>query len=418
VWPKAKPSNRILKHHPMGAATSSVQMLQNDQNMAKMMKMELDISSREREMKESEDLMSWEFCDLHINDLPNELLLVVFHFLNTESLFRAARVCTLWNRLVAHPSLWKEKTWSVAMKNAPEKRLCHSSCVHNGSMYIFGGDKPVETNSTQNIGVILKDVHKFDFDKKVWIECGSKNFPALTEFNVVPIPNNKALVFAGITTSNRRMKDLHLYDFEKGKAELLECTGDLPPKGSCHTCVYHNNCMYVFGGWDHPLSSNQLYEFDIEKRHWTLLEPQGEIPDARRSHKAIIHHNSMYVFGGWTTKPESDIHRYDFSTNTWFKIPVRGDVPVGRSRFAMATNKDSLYIYGGFDGKNYLGDLYEFNICTQTWTCLSKQLGVLSGQHTMECHNDTLWIFGGNDGQTAYDHFLGYSLARRTLDHC
>ena len=37
----------------------------------------------------------------------------------------------------------------------------------------------------------------------------------------------------------------------------------------------------------------------------------------------------------------------------------------------MCVDKDMLYLYGGWDGSKELGDLWQYNISTQQWRCLS-----------------------------------------------
>ena len=55
------------------------------------------------------------------------------------------------------------------------------------------------------------------------------------------------------------------------------------------------------------------------------------------------------------------------------------------------------YVFGGYDGKNYLGSLYEYDFILKKWSLLLKDVKNLTERafHTSVVYKDKMFIFGG-----------------------
>lgn len=81
--------------------------------------------------------------------------------------------------------------------------------------------------------------------------------------------------------------------------------GDVPSARSGHAmCIdYHNEHIYLFGGYDGKKSLDDFWEYDIKARRWKVLSyhttPERNAPGARSCHKMIFDHKtgSIYVLG-------------------------------------------------------------------------------------------------------------------------
>ncbi|XP_076468674.1 kelch domain-containing protein 10-like [Babylonia areolata] len=92
--------------------------------------------------------------------------------------------------------------------------------------------------------------------------------------------------------------------------DLFEGEGDgdhskgAPAPRRCHSCVLHNNAVYVFGGRD-LRPQGDLWRLSLETWHWTCLLPASSSPLHCYFHAAAVTASgSMYVFGGVTWPDE------------------------------------------------------------------------------------------------------------------
>lgn len=356
--------------------------------------------------------------------LPIELWESIFSFLHLQDLFRVARTCKLFYSIIhqKRSKFWRGKFWFIESASSPSHRLCHAGAITetaNGPVLVLMcGDKPRPHSSTRNVGEILNDVWSFNLMTKEWKKLMNTGMPPLTEHGCLSFGND-LYIFGGITLENKRTNTLFRYNLEREECSLVPAKGKLPSPGSCHSCSFYDNKLFVFGGWDPTnISSslaekNQFFCFDLATSTWSEVEQKGDPPSRRRAHRSVMHNDSMYLFGGWTRKPENDLYCFNMTTQTWSQIDPKGEVPSPRSRFGMAIHQNYIYIFGGWDGVAFLDDFFSFHILTSTWTKVGINFPRKIGQQLVCTWNDIMFVFGGNDGNQAYSDFYGLYLTDR-----
>lgn len=126
----------------------------------------------------------------------------------------------------------------------PCERSLHSASVLNGSLYVFGG---------YNGQARVNDFHEFSFTSRRWSP-------------VMPAAHS----------------------------------GHPPSPRDRHSSVVYGTSFYVFGGFDGTSRTNDFYGFDFSSMCWNPVRfRNGRPPSERHSHAAVIHDNCMYVFGGY-----------------------------------------------------------------------------------------------------------------------
>ncbi len=66
-------------------------------------------------------------CDIYINDLPDELLVRCFAYLDCEDLLNASETCILWYAISCDNEAWKSAFMKVfgSKKIAMKKGMCN-----------------------------------------------------------------------------------------------------------------------------------------------------------------------------------------------------------------------------------------------------------------------------------------------------
>jgi len=127
----------------------------------------------------------------------------------------------------------------------------------------------------------------------------------------------------------------------------------------------------------------------------------------------------MYVWGGYGQHGHpTDLFRYNFleeeASKRWTKVPMKGTPPCGRSRMKCLVFENRVFIIGGWDRKTLLGDVWELNMETSTWTEM-KHTGLPKGlsQYSVNLHKNVLLAFGGCSNGESSNNLYGFKLFGR-----
>lgn len=171
--------------------------------------------------------------------------------------------------------------------------------------------------------------------------------------------------------------------------------------------------LYTFGGTDGGHKFNELHELDFETYNWTLPPVHGTPPVPRESHTAALVGNQMVVFGGHgdpgnepakgptTALSEpylNDITVFDVNTHTWHTPEVQGARPPVRDSHAAVGLGNRMVIYGGDCGKEYLSDVWAYDVQQQRWQAFKNKSGKEPGSRAgpvMVAVDAGLLMFGG-----------------------
>ncbi|DBA99069.1 TPA: hypothetical protein ACH3X1_014205 [Trebouxia sp. C0004] len=171
--------------------------------------------------------------------------------------------------------------------------------------------------------------------------------------------------------------------------------------------------LYTFGGTDGGHKFNELHELDFETYNWTLPSVHGTPPVPRESHTATLVGSQMVVFGGHgdpgdepakgptTALSEpylNDITVFDVNTHTWHTPDVQGAQPPVRDSHAAVALGNRMVIYGGDCGKEYLSDVWAYDVLQQRWQAFKNKSGKEPGTRAgpvMVAVEAGLLMFGG-----------------------
>jgi len=246
---------------------------------------------------------------------------------------------------------------------------------------------------------VRSDFHAFDTVTNKWKEL-THSMNGKTEHKCVVYDN--CLWFVGGYNGYDYTSDIHKFDPATGESSLVETTGEAFSRRSALTALVHKNQILTFGGWNGFSRNwyNDLYAFNFDTRAWRAINPSGTLPVKRTSHSSVVYGNKMYVFGGFSGEEYlNDLHEFDIETETWTEIThlCRGDIPQPRSRFCAAVHGDCMYILGGWNKIGYFNDFHRFNFATRTWTNISNLNFTIPciSQYSLATDGTFLYVFGG-----------------------
>jgi len=320
----------------------------------------------------------------------------------------------------------------------PAPRRYHSGVLYDGKLYVFGG-------------VLIKpatnDFYVFDFGAKKWaivVAHGTPPSPRCGHSAVVY--DNKMWIFGGHDNNRHPFNDLFYFDFTQAKWEQVQPTneGEAWPAPRYHpsaTLIGAN--WYIFGGAASKLKYfNDVYAFNLGDRKWTLVVTKGDVPDPRAGHLSVEWNDKLYIFGGYGGEggydPFIDTYVLDLESKSFQEIDASGSFPrtarplsASTYYFGEGANREgAVFVFGGSDGKNPLGNLFQWNLksnkwkIVKAWMTLEEGIGsinaIVSGKMdpvpryghcaVLDNTHGILSVFGGS-GSLFLDDVVQFSLA-------
>jgi len=337
---------------------------------------------------------------LTLIELPDECVLAILSWLPLSGLLSCCVVSRELKRLARDTSLWKglfiENKSST--QGAPDARLWCSSVVHQGKLFVYGGHttQGVLSNLISNV---KSDFYYFDVATRKWAQI-EHSMGGKTEHKCVVYEN--ALWFVGGYNGYDYTSDLYKFDPASGTSTVVETTGEPFSRRSALTALVWRDQLYTFGGWNGFSRTwyNDLHVLNLKTREWRAVHPQGPLPTKRTSHAAVMYGGKMYVFGGFSGEEYlHDLFELDLETETWRDLTpqYRGDIPAPRSRFCAAVAGNCMYVLGGWNKVGYFSDFYMYNFDTHMWSNISNsnfQIPCIS-QYSLATDGDFFYVFGG-----------------------
>ncbi|XP_052767382.1 kelch domain-containing protein 3-like [Mya arenaria] len=202
-------------------------------------------------------------------------------------------------------------SWSRVEVNGdiPGARDGHSACIINDKMYIFGGYE-------EQIDRFSDDIYSFEFATSTWTHIRTKGRPARwRDFHTAVGVGDVMYVFGGrsdqggdmFTNMELYCNTMHTFDTVAYKWHQPFTHGIIPMGRRSHSVFSHENCVYIFGGYNgnHDLHFKDLFKYDTISKRWSLVEVRGEGPCARRRQCCCKVGTRVYMFGG--TSPNTTI---------------------------------------------------------------------------------------------------------------
>ena len=160
---------------------------------------------------------------------------------------------------------------------------------------------------------------------------------------------------------------------------------------------------------------------------WTKInfQKEQEIPSGRYLHCGWEYQNNLWIFGGSAIWRNDNFHaRKDFqlASNTqgytsqlccfhpdkqiWKTVECSGSKPSPRKCHAITKTRAIIWIHGGTDINGVFEDLYEFDLCTLTWT----QIQTVGSPSPAKCYSHSLTaisdrqivLYGGSNNTASW----------------
>ncbi|CAI2382697.1 unnamed protein product [Moneuplotes crassus] len=164
---------------------------------------------------------------------------------------------------------------------------------------------------------------------------------------------------------------------------LREASGMIPPSLEGATMTFHNEKLYVYGGFG-TYVYNEIRCFDLRKKCWNTITPKNDIYDVpfeRFGHSMIKYKEYFLVFGGagkFNKRANmrvsyKDLNCYDISKEKWVpnfdKNSPAASKPDQRMYHASAIFGHIMFIQGGIntEDKKCYGDLYLYDCHDSKW---------------------------------------------------
>ena len=201
--------------------------------------------------------------------------------------------------------------------------------------------------------------------------------------------------------------DLWVYSMEQKRWSQVSVSGTLPPARWGHTLLWDakRNRLVMFGGQSRSLFSD-VWAFDVARGSWSQLARDDAGPSRRYSHSAILEpgRDRMVISHGFTnTGRFDDTWAFDLANNGWRNLTPSGTKPLRRClhHAVYDAERSQMLLFGGCAsgfGPCPLGDLWAFDLNTNTWTERTGQVKPAPRTHYGMVFDDArsqLVIFGG-----------------------
>ena len=154
------------------------------------------------------------------------------------------------------------------------------------------------------------------------------------------------------------------------KKYIIEHENKMPSGKSNHSILFHNNNLYVIGGFDtNKKISNECFYFSYKEKKWHEL-PMLNIP---RANGALCMYNKtvLYIFKGRNKEEEGGLNSIEYlninnmSENKWVLVNVVDYGFVWNNVYNFCTvvlDENKILIFGGEDGNKLYKDCFLFDV--------------------------------------------------------
>ena len=216
------------------------------------------------------------------------------------------------------------------------KRAGHASCIISATKVIVLGGKTSTLDEKEGQSIqIISNVGVFNIDTMKWSELITKGQCGLREGHAACPAREKLILFGGTSFNPSKGGFKHLYgpgvqnddliyhndvfmlDFETMQWHQPPQIGSVPApmKGCTLCCTDDGRHMWLFGGFNGTVASNEVNVLEIETFTWTNIQVgSARSPQARYDHSATLSSEYLFISGGVTI---TDSGRSQILTDLW-----------------------------------------------------------------------------------------------------
>ncbi|ORC88857.1 Kelchcontaining protein [Trypanosoma theileri] len=284
----------------------------------------------------------------------------------------------------------------------PPGRIGHTLCVNatEDKVFLYGG----VNDKNESISNYLDDLYAFDVKEKRWTEIKmSGDLQSSRAFHTAVYYEGKTYVFGGCNGRGRFNKLFAIS--EDGRCEQINTQCQAPSTRYCHSAVLFEGKMYIFAGKCGGRNSNKrlsdLHTYDFAANTWETCPQRGDTPSPRSAHAAFTCGRNMIMFGGRNSLGEccEDMYSYSYDTGVWRRIDLpNGGSLFGRARNSVVVHHGRVVVFGGWNGKKKLNDLFTYLVDSNTIETVQDPGDRCPSRR--ECHvavvcKNTMLVFGG-----------------------
>ncbi|MCH7550057.1 MAG: T9SS type A sorting domain-containing protein [Candidatus Krumholzibacteriota bacterium] len=193
--------------------------------------------------------------------------------------------------------------------------------------------------------------------------------------------------------------------------EITPATGPAPSPRTLSAAVYDplSHAMIVFGGEDASTRQGDVWAFDLATNTWTDITPgSGAAPAGRITPAAVYDpdHHQMVTFSGQGVANAffNDTWKFDLAALTWAQFSPSSPIPT--TRYGVATCYDvagkTQVTFAGFTFQGRFDDTWRFDPAGDAWTNVSPPSGSpLERCLHVGCYDAldrVMIIYGGQNG--------------------
>ncbi|EIW73197.1 hypothetical protein TREMEDRAFT_37220 [Tremella mesenterica DSM 1558] len=198
------------------------------------------------------------------------------------------------------------------------------------------------------------------------------------------------------------------FDTETFQWSNVQTKGEtMPPLRAHTTTLVGDTTLYIFGGGDGPVYSNDVWIFGTATHRFSrpnVVTPKAALPPPRRAHTTVLYRNYLVVFGGGNGQAAlNDVWALDVSDPSrlsWQEWRTKGDVPQKKGYHTANLVGDRMIVVGGSDGHASFADVHILNLQTLVWTLVPTEIKHNRLSHTSTAVGSYLVCWGGHDGKS------------------
>ncbi|CAN8069661.1 unnamed protein product [Agarophyton chilense] len=274
----------------------------------------------------------------------------------------------------------KENRWILSGQDVPPMpdggRAWHTTCVIDGNLLVFGGEKQVNGERVQSNDLLVYDTSYFSWYPPSYF--GTK--PSARAGHCASIiPGSRNIVVYGGINGKKWLNDLfvleELFTWKKIKPSSKSAR---PSARSYASLTPASGYLVLFGGNNKTKCFNDLHLLSTETFVWTEVTVCGRVPKPRTGHCAIPSGNgkNVIVYGGWDDQGLQRIFfsdvwelRVKSATECMWVCLFHGDqksrTPGPRAGASMCVgieNECDAIMYGGWHQLTYYNDLTKLSV--------------------------------------------------------
>src|SRR5690606_20280175 len=119
-------------------------------------------------------------------------------------------------------------------------------------------------------------------------------------------------------SSNVYFNDVYIFNFDDHSWKKVEIKGDVPPRIGCHRCVWYNDAMWSYGGYNgetlHIMDT--FFCFNVKEGQFKRITSENEElkPSARSHHISLLWKDHLLIYGGFCGQEDTNLYLYNFKT--------------------------------------------------------------------------------------------------------